>query len=222
MGRWSILASAVTLILTATGASRAAIAWHQYDFEPIGGVTEPGWTHVDYSFSIATPTTPGFVEPDTVAYVDADRGGSTQAPMSVTRDLIIFYAPALDPSLPRAVFRDIIPANSLDIVKYAIYRSDPIDVGLVDFVTKVSINGGPQITIDSGLAGFGTYRPPITGTLTVPVSPTIGTIDFYFYDALNHGIRLNGLETTFPEPASALALVGLLGLCTIRRTHAHA
>jgi len=115
---------------------------------------------------------------------------------------------------PTIIFRDIIPAG-MEHVDFTIYRSDPGDVFAANFVTGVSINGGPVVTVDTGHLINGFYHPPITGSLGFAKSITTGTLDFYFFDpGGGSSIRLNGIQNDFsdiPEP-SVLGLLAIGGL----------
>ncbi len=202
----------------AASSEATLIVTNRYDFEPSGGVTETGWTHVDTG-DFYTLTTAGFMPGSSFAG-DFDRVTSTQPPTDVTRDAV--FSTDLAPTVMTIGFRDIIPAFSESVI-YSIYRSDPADVWAPDFSTYISVNGGPTNLVHSGTAVNGTYFAPITGLVTLTPTMTLGTIDFLFFD--NGGdpasVRLNGIQTEFtvvPEPSTMLLLgVGAAVVLRMRR-----
>jgi hypothetical protein len=191
---------------------------NRYDFEPAGGVTEIGWTHVDQTIGF-TGTTAGFNLSLSGFYGAVDRLSSTQPPTSVTRDFVM-GAGANPVSNPTVVFREIVPAHATNVA-VTIYRSDPIDTFAPNFSTRVSHNGGSQVLVNSGLGSFGNYHAPITFNLALVPTITPGTLDFYFYDTIpsSSQVRLNGIQAiyTIPEPSTAV-LLGVVAFALRRRT----
>lgn len=216
MLNWSICCSFATLLAVNflhVGSASSALV-HRYDFEQAtGSDTEAGWTHMATNIA-GTPTTAGFL-PAAEGSINAfNRIPSIQAPFDLIEDVIISFS---GPTLPGSdmVFREIVPAGA-NGVQLTIYRNDPLDNFIANFLTQVSINGGPLTTIDTGIPGNGFYHAPISTTLGLPVSGSIQTLDFYFFDgAINSSqVRINGIEAIYsfppaPEPSS-LVLWGLM------------
>jgi hypothetical protein len=216
------LASLLAASLLFTEMASSAVI-HRYDFEQAtGSDTEAGWTHMATNIA-GTPTTAGFL-PAAEGSINAfNRIPSIQPPFDLIEDVIISFS---GPTIPGSdmVFRDIIPAG-VDSVQLTIYRNDPLDNFIANFITQVSINGGPLTTIDTGIAGNGFYHAPISTSLGLPVSNSIQTLDFYFFDgAINSSqVRINGIQAIYsfppaPEPSS-LVLWGLMtaGFGVLRR-----
>jgi hypothetical protein len=202
-----------TIFVVSVSLARATVL-HQYDFEPASSpVTQSGWTHIDSTIA-ATPTTAGFVFADTIfRFTTVDRGSSTQSPVDVTRDLLIFRNNG-NTSASGMRFQEIVPAFASSVL-ITMYRSDPGDNnGDAATSATASLNGGSQTTIGTG-TGFGFYHTPITYTLAITPTGSTGLLDIRYFSTLSDSsdMRVNGISFEYtiqevPEPSS----IGLL--CT--------
>src|SRR5689334_3132668 len=208
----------VLVSMAASFARGGIMATQRFDMESFDAVnTEPGWTHMARNIT-ATTTTAGFMPGTSIFNFTAaqiDRNATfPPCPLNVGRDMVIGSSlgnnngnTSDDP--PTIVFRTIVPSGAID-ASFTIYRSDPGDTFIANFITKVSFNGGPDVTIDTGDNVNGFFHPPIVSSLVFgQTASPLSTLDFKFFaDVPGSSIRVNGIDIAYtPEPTAGITVI---------------